>query len=178
MTIGVIILILMGLYLTMWYGALKTWACRVQEAWDLLQERYRRRYELIPGVQAAVRSGGAEVRDAMTAVRQAERTAQTAQQPGERLQAEKALTQALQTVFMRVAGSDIAGTQNVLEMQQEIADTQDQIQSAEQFYQGVATALNARAACFPGRRVARMVGIDPAETGMPLSQKSVSEKKT
>lgn len=179
MATGIIILILTGLYLMMWRENLKMWNRRTQDAWNLLQERYKHRSDLIPGVRAVLKKNGKTMQEALQHLTRCVQKTQGPLSVGERLRAERVLSQSLDDVLTQaMQNPNVAGTHNVLEMQMEIADTQELIQSAELFYDTVARAYNARLSYPPGHWAARRLSLLPAQTDEQMFQRPVLKKKT
>ena len=56
---------------------------------------------------------------------------------------------------------DLKANQNFLELQQELADTENKIQATRQFYNTVVMGLNTQIEQFPSNLVANMFGITP-----------------
>ena len=69
------------------------------------------------------------------------------------------MTPALQEVLARVeAYPDLKASQNFLDLQDELTNTEDRIAAARRFYNGNVRAYNTRVATFPSNLVAAMFG--------------------
>lgn len=76
--------------------------------------------------------------------------------------AEGELTGALKSIFaLSEAYPDLKANTNFLELQRELRDTEDKIQSARRFYNGNVLAYNTKIEQFPGNIIAGMFHFEP-----------------
>lgn len=132
---------------------------RTKEAWADIDVQLKRRYDLIPNLVAAVKGYAAHESAAFQNVTEARSRAMQAGTPGEKAQAENALTGTLKTLFaVAEAYPDLKANQNFLQLQQELGDTEDKIQAARRFYNGNVQDLNTAVQSFPSNVIAGMFG--------------------
>jgi len=152
----VIILILWAIFAYNHFVALVQ---RTKEAWADIDVQLKRRYDLIPNLVETVKGYAAHekgVFENVTAARANAMQAGTLQARGE---AENMLTGALGKLFaVAEAYPDLKANQNFLELQRELEDTENKIQSARRFYNGNVRDLNTALQRFPGNFIASIFG--------------------
>ncbi len=130
---------------------------RTEEAWADIDVQLKRRHDLIPNLIETVKGYAAHEKQVFENVTKARTKAIGAQGIGEKGQAENALTNTLKTLFA-VAESypDLKANANFLDLQRELADTENKIQAARRFYNGNVRDLNIKIENFPSRIIASM----------------------
>lgn len=158
-TIGVIAILL--LYVIAVYNGLIARRNQVREAWATVDTQLKRRYDLIPNLIETVRGAAKHESETLAAVTNARNIAMSATGPAS-ADAQNKLTQTLKSLFA-VAESypDLKANQNFLELQRELADTENKIQATRQFYNTVVMGLNTQIEQFPSNIIANMFGITP-----------------
>ncbi|HRR45735.1 MAG TPA: LemA family protein, partial [Candidatus Paceibacterota bacterium] len=79
-------------------------------------------------------------------------------------EAENALNQTLKSVFaLSESYPELKASQNFLELQRELTDTENKIQAARRFYNSNVLALNTKIETLPSNIVANMFNFKPAE---------------
>ncbi len=132
---------------------------RTKEAWADIDVQLKRRYDLIPNLVASVKGYATHESAAFQNVTEARSKAMQAGTPGEKAQAENALTGTLKSLFaVAEAYPDLKANQNFLQLQQELGDTEDKIQAARRFYNGNVQDLNTAVQSFPSNIIAGMFG--------------------
>ena len=82
----------------------------------------------------------------------------------EKGKAENQLSQTLKSLFaVAEAYPDLKANQNFLELQRQVADTEDKIQAARRFYNGNVRDLNTALQTFPGNVIADFFRFEPRE---------------
>ncbi len=162
MDIFKIILIIAGLFFV-WaifmYNSLITLRNRIKEAWSDIDVQLKRRYDLIPNLVETVKGYAAHEREVFEKVTEARTMAMGAKAPGERAEAENILTGTLKTLFAVSENyPELKASQNFLELQQELRDTEDKIQAARRFYNGNVRDYNTKIQTFPDILFARTLG--------------------
>lgn len=128
---------------------------RAKEAWADIDVQLKRRYDLIPNLVNTVKGYATHESSAFENVTKARATAMGAQTPEEKGKAENMLTGALKSIFaLAEAYPDLKANQNFLELQRELADTEDKIQAARRFYNTNVRDLNIGIESFPGNVIA------------------------
>lgn len=158
-TIAVIAVLL--LYFIALYNGLIARRNQVREAWATVDTQLKRRYDLIPNLIETVRGAAKHESETLAAVTSARNAAMSATGPMS-ADAQNKLTQTLKSLFA-VAESypDLKANQNFLELQRELADTENKIQATRQFYNTVVMGLNTQIEQFPSNIIANMFNITP-----------------
>jgi LemA protein len=135
---------------------------QVQASWAQVDVQLKRRYDLIPNLVESVKGYAAHERGTLDAVVSARSGAMAAAQaPGVagRAVAEDALTQALGRLFaLAEAYPDLKANQNFAALQAELANTEDKIAYARQFYNSAVQTLNTSVQTVPTNFVAGIGG--------------------
>jgi len=156
------ILMIMGILagaLILWiiviYNGLIRLKNRVDEAWSDIDVQLKRRYDLIPNLVSTVKGYATHEKDVFEKVTEARSRAINAGTMADHQQAENMLTGALKSVFA-VAESypELKANQNFLELQRELADTENKIQAARRFYNGNVRDFNIKIEVFPTNVIA------------------------
>ncbi len=156
-TLGIIVLVLV-IFIGI-YNSLVRRRTRVDEAWSDIEVQMKRRYDLIPNIVEAVKGYVAHEKSVLENVTKARTQAMGAQNPNERLQAENALTGTLKTLFAVAENyPDLKANANFLDLQRELADTENKLQSARRFFNSVVRDYNTMTQTFPSGMVASMFG--------------------
>ncbi len=131
---------------------------RAKEAWADIDVQLKRRYDLIPNLAETVKGYATHERTAFENVTAARARAMGAEQggnPGAIAEAENMLTGALKSLFaVAEAYPDLKANTNFIELQRELSDTENKIQAARRFYNGVVRDLNTAIQSFPGNIIA------------------------
>ena len=164
--VGVIVLLvaIAGIYLWATYNSLVTLNVRVDEAWSDITVQLKRRADLIPNLIDAVKGYAAHEKGVFEAVTQARAETLTAQGPAEASTAENHMQQALKSVFaVAEAYPQLQASQNFLQLQGELVDTEDKIQASRRFYNGGVRELNTKIKVFPNTLFVRGLGFNERE---------------
>lgn len=149
------------LYFVMVYNGLVARRNQAREAWATIDTQLKRRYDLIPNLVESVKGAAAHEKDTLTQVTAARTAAMKATGP-DKADAENKLTQTLKSLFaISESYPELRANANFLELQRELADTENKIQATRQFYNTTVMALNTQIEQFPSNIVARMFGIMP-----------------
>jgi LemA protein len=160
MVIGWIILVVIVVVIgwaIMAYNNLVRQRQLTQEGWSGIDVQLKRRADLIPNLMEAVKGYMAHERDTLEAVTKARTDAMAVQNgtPEQRAQAEGALSQALGRLFaVAEAYPDLKASQNFLQFQGELSNTENELQMARRYYNGTARDLNTAVQSFPGNIIA------------------------
>lgn len=149
------------------YNGLITLRNRTQEAWSDIDVQLKRRYDLIPNLVNTVKGYATHEKEVFEKVTQARANALNAEKAGDiagSAKAENMLSGALKSLFA-VAESypDLKANQNFLDLQQQLADTEDKIQASRRFYNGNVRDFNTKQEVFPTNIIANMFAFKKAE---------------
>jgi LemA protein len=159
MTIVVIVLLVLAALLLLYgivtYNRLVRLRTQSEEGFSDIDVQLKRRHDLIPNLVETVKGYAAHERATFENVTAARNAAVAASGPQEQARAENALTGALRQLFaVAEAYPDLKASQNFIELQDEITDTEDKIQAARRFYNMTVRDLNVAIDQFPSSVVA------------------------
>ena len=161
MALGTIILfliVLIGGWIVISYNRLVTLRNRAKEAWADIDVQLKRRYDLIPNLVEAVKGYAAHEKEVFEKVTEARTRAILAEKEGDVkkvAEAENFLSSTLKTLFAVVENyPDLKASQNFLELQRELRDTEDKIMYARRFYNANVRDLNTAIESFPTNIIA------------------------
>ena len=161
------ILVLVMLWAVGAYNSLIRLRFRVKEAWSDIDVQLKRRYDLIPNVVETVKGYASHEREAFENVTKARANALGAEQKGnpkEMAQAENALSGTLKTLFAIAENyPDLKANANFLDLQRELADTENKIQASRRFYNSNVMEYNTRIHLFPTRIIANSFRFEKME---------------
>lgn len=133
-TISILVVAAAG-YVFLAYNGLVRRRNQVKEAWSDIDVQLKRRHDLIPNLIETVKGYAAHEREAFESVTTARARALGAQTPADKAEAENMLTGALKSIFaVAEAYPDLKANTNFVELQRELADTENKIQAARRFY--------------------------------------------
>ena len=157
--IVVVVAIAVGIYLWATYNALVTLNVRVDEAWSDITVQLKRRADLIPNLIETVKGYAAHESKVFEQVTKARAAALGAGDPSSAAAAENMMQSALKSIFaVAEAYPQLQASQNFLELQSELVDTEDKIQASRRFYNGGVRELNTKIQLFPNTLFAKNLG--------------------
>ena len=175
------IIAILVVFLVVVYNSLVRLRNMVDEAWNQISVQLKRRHDLIPNLVNAVKGYMDFEQETLTRVIEARNQAVTAQEAGpgnagQAAQAENFLTGALRQLFALVENyPDLKANQNVLDLQEELTTTENQIGFSRQHYNATVREFNTSIQTFPNVLIAGMFGfgerdyfqIEEADTAVP-----------
>src|SRR3972149_3411867 len=162
--IGLAVLVLLVLGALVLYNGLVRGRLQVREGWSGGQVQLQRRADLVPNLVETVKGYAAHERGVFESVTQARSQLQSATTPGEAGQAHHALTQALRSLFaVAEAYPDLKASQNFRDLQAQLAETEDKIAYARNYYNSLVLRYNSRVSTIPGVLVAHLFDFTEAE---------------
>lgn len=162
--IVVVLVLVIGIYLWATYNSLVTLNVRVDEAWSDITVQLKRRADLIPNLIEAVKGYAAHEKAVFENVTKARAETLSAQGPAEAGAAENHMQQALKSIFaVAEAYPQLQASQNFLQLQSELVDTEDKIQASRRFYNGGVRELNTKIKVFPNTLFVRSLGFHERE---------------
>lgn len=151
--------IIVGIYLWATYNSLVTLKVRVDEAWSDITVQLKRRADLIPNLIETVKGYASHERGVFEAVTKARAESLSAQGPAEASVAENHLQEALKSIFaVAEAYPQLQASQNFLQLQGELVDTENKVQAARRFFNGGVRELNTKIKVFPNNAWAKKLG--------------------
>lgn len=162
--VAVGIIVILGIYVWATYNSLVTLRVRVDEAWSDIAVQLKRRADLIPTLVETVKGYAAHERGVFESVTQARAETISAQGPAEASVAEGHMQQALKSIFaVAEAYPQLQASQNFLQLQSDLVDTENKIQAARRFFNGGVRELNTKIQIFPNNIFAKMFGFTARE---------------
>lgn len=153
-----IVIIVVILWLVLAYNGLVQTRNRAQEAYSDIDVQLKRRYDLIPNLVSTVQGYAAHEKTVFEDVTKARSTAMQATGPA-KAAAENQLSSTLKSLFAVAENyPDLKANQSFLSLQNELTDTEDKIQAARRFYNGMVRDLNTKIQVFPTNIFANMFG--------------------
>ncbi len=147
------------------YNRFITHKNRADEAWADIEVQLKRRYDLIPNLVNTVKGYATHESGTLEKVIAARNSAmQSSGTSSAHAEAENALSGALKSVFaLAESYPDLKANTNFLELQRELSDTENKIQSARRFYNGNVRDYNTMLQVFPSNVIANMFKFDKKE---------------
>ncbi|KKU48572.1 MAG: LemA family protein [Parcubacteria group bacterium GW2011_GWA2_46_9] len=128
---------------------------RVKEALSDIDVQLKRRYDLIPNVVETVKGYAKHESQVFENVTKARTEAMGAKGLAEKAEKENMLSNTLKTLFaVSESYPDLKANANFLDLQRELADTENKIQASRRFYNGNIMALNTAMDTFPSNIIA------------------------
>lgn len=159
----IIILAVVGvvvLWLIYTFNRLVVFRTRSKEALSDIDVQTKRRYDLIPNLVNTVKGYMEHEKSVLENVTRARTEVMSS--PGdalEKAEKENALSNTLKTLFAVAENyPNLKANANFLDLQRELADTENKIQAARRFYNSNVRDLNIKIETFPARLVAGMFG--------------------
>jgi LemA protein len=152
------------LWLIFTFNSLVRRRYRVREAWSDIDVQLKRRYDLIPNLVESVKGYMAHERGVFEKVTEARTRALGAQNKTEKADAENILSGTLKTLFAVSENyPELKANANFLDLQRELADTENKIQAARRFYNANVMDYNTKTETFPTNLIAGGLGFKKEE---------------
>lgn len=137
---------------------------RVSEAWSDIDVQLKRRYDLIPNLMETVKGYMKHEEGVLVKVTEARNMAMNATGTEAKGKAENALSETLKSLFAVAENyPDLKASQNFLQLQDEISDTENKIQASRRFYNGNVRDFNTKIQVFPNNMIANTLGFKAFE---------------
>jgi LemA protein len=158
---GVIAIIVVWLIVS--YNTLVSLRNKAQEAWSDIDVQLKRRYDLIPNLVETVKGYAEHEKGVFENVTKARAAAMQTTGP-QKAEAENQLSATLKTLFAVAENyPQLKANENFLALQNELTDTEDKIQAARRFYNGMVRDLNTKVQMFPTNIIANAFGFGKME---------------
>ena len=157
--IVVAVLLVVGIWLMGVYNGLARLRVAAQAAWSGIDVELKRRHDLIPNLVETVKGYASHERGTLEAVISARAKAVSAGGIDQKIAAEGELTQTLgRLMAIAEAYPDLKANTNFLQLQGELATTEDRIGRSRTGYNGAAGTFNTQVVIFPNNLIAGMFG--------------------
>ena len=172
------IVVIVGIFVWATYNGLITLRIRVDEAWSDITVQLKRRLDLIPNLVETVKGYAKHEKGVFEAVTEARANVLNAKGVKETAAAENQFESTLKSLFaVSEAYPDLKASQNFVELQQELVDTEDKIQASRRFYNGGVRDLNTKIQTFPSNLIAGIFGFKNREFfELDEAEQKVAEK--
>ncbi|HKY09591.1 MAG TPA: LemA family protein [Candidatus Binatia bacterium] len=158
------IIFVLGIWIISTYNGLTALRMRIQNAWRQIDVQLKRRYDLIPNLVETVKGYMQHEQDTLQKVIEARSQAMGSKGAKEAAEAESVLNQSLGKIFALMENyPDLKANKNVLDLQEELTTTENQITFARQYYNDLVTQYNTKQQVFPSNMLASFFGFKPSE---------------
>jgi LemA protein len=161
--VGIVVLLLLAAIFS--YNRFVSQRNLIRNAWANIDTELRRRYDLIPNLVESVKGYAAHEREVFEEVARTRATAmQATGSPAQQAQAEGPFVQALGRLFAVAENyPQLRATENFQQLQGELSNTEDRIQTSRRFYNNNVQDYNRRVQQFPSMFIARMFSFKEEE---------------
>jgi LemA protein len=126
-----------------------------QSAWSDIDVQLKKRYDLVPNLVETVKGYAAHERTLLEKLTAARSVGMQASGPAETAKAENLFRDSLKSLFaVTEAYPDLKANQNFLQLQAQLKDLEDGIESARRYYNAVVRDFNTAVEQFPSNLVA------------------------
>jgi LemA protein len=173
--LGVVVLLLVWAVLA--YNSLVRLRNEAEQGWANIDVQLRRRADLIPNLVETVKGYASHERETFDEVTRARVALQQAQTPAEASTANAQATAATgKLIAVAEAYPELKASQNFLELQEELTDTEDKIAAARRYYNATVLRFNTKVQSFPtllvagpaGFRVKELFELEDAAAAQPV----------
>jgi len=161
--LGIIVIVALGAVVS--YNRFVSQKQQIKDAWANIDTELRRRYDLIPNLVETVKGYASHEREVFENVTKARAVATAATgSPAEQAAAEGPFVAAMRQLFAVAENyPELKANQNFLALQQELANTEDRLQTARRFYNSNVRDYNRRVQAFPSSLMANSFHFEVAE---------------
>jgi len=153
-----IVIAVVVVWLVFTYNGLVRLRMRAKEAISDIDVQLKRRFNLIPNLVESVKGYMAHERGVLENVTKARAAVAGGGDPLERAENENILSGTLKTLFAVAENyPDLKANANFLDLQRELADTENKIQASRRFYNTTVRDLNTKIKTFPTNLIAGML---------------------
>ena len=153
-----------GLLILGIYNGLIRARVRSREAWSGIDVQLKRRMSLIPNLVETVKGYAAHEKEVLENVTRARAQLEQAGGAAQAAQADNVLTSTLRTLFAVSENyPDLKANENFLAVQKELADVEEKVAFARQFYNRNVMDFNTRIQVFPSVIIANMFNFERFE---------------
>jgi LemA protein len=158
-------LLLLAVIWMIWtYNALVSLRHLIENAWKQIDVQLKRRYDLIPNLVDTVKGYMKYEQETLQKVIEARSKAMASTSVKETAEAESVLTQTLGKIFALMENyPELKSNQNVLQLQEELTTTENQLAFARQHYNDLVMRFNMKQEVFPSNMIASFFRFRPSE---------------
>ena len=146
--VGIVVVVCLLLWST--YNGLISSKLRVQEAFSHIDVQLKRRSDLIPNLIETVKGYAKHEKELLTAITKARTSLMSAKGVAEKAKANNQLADTLKSLFAVSENyPNLKANENFLNLQEELADTENKIAYAREFYNSTVMDYNTKLLVFP-----------------------------
>lgn len=166
--LNLIVFLVVILVILVWTGCVYNGLVKLrnlkEEGWSGMDVQLKRRFDLIPNLVECVKGYAAHEKETLENVTAARSAVQNAgNDPSARMQAENMLTDTLRSLFAVAENyPNLKANQNFLQLQEQLAVMENDIQSSRKYYNGTVRELNTTIQKFPTVLIAHLLGFEKA----------------
>lgn len=158
------IVVLLGLFLWVTYNSLITAKVRVQEAFSHIDVQLKRRSDLIPNLVETVKGYAKHEKNLLTELTKARTSLMSAKGVEAKAKANSQLSETLKSLFAVSENyPTLKANENFLSLQEELADTENKVAYARQFYNSTVMDYNTKLMVFPTNIFGGLLHFTPSE---------------
>ncbi|MBC7764546.1 LemA family protein [Microbacteriaceae bacterium] len=161
--IVIVIIVAITAFVAAMYNSLVKLNVKAREAWSGITVQLKRRADLIPNLVESVKGYAAHESGVFERVTEARSSIMnaTSQGPEAAAKADGELTGALKSLFAVAENyPDLKASQNFLDLQAQVTDTEDKISASRRFYNSNVSEFNQKRKVFPTNVFANMLGFN------------------
>jgi len=148
-------------YVKATYNSMVTLDEDINNKWAQVETQLQRRYDLIPNLVETVKGYASHEKEVLTEVTQARASVGGAKTVDEKMAANNQLAGALSRLLLVVERyPDLKANQNFIQLQDELAGTENRIAVERKRYNDAVSILNAKVRTFPANLVASALNIE------------------
>jgi LemA protein len=137
---------------------------RVSQSWSDVDVQLMRRHDLVPRLVEIVKGYAGHEKALLASLAELRAASQQQASPAARGETEKSVASGVSRLVALVeAYPDLKASGNFLQLQQQLAETENQIQYARRYYNGAVNLYNNRLQRFPDLLIASGFGFQPRE---------------
>lgn len=158
------VVFLLALSFLYYFNRFTTLGNRIDNSLSQIDVQLKRRADLIPNLLSTVKGYAKHETAAIKSVTDARKALVSAKGIVDKVKANNQLESALKTIFAIAEGyPDLKANTNFLELQRELASTEDRVAYSRQYYNDSILRYNDSCKTFPGLFFARIYGKKPRE---------------
>lgn len=172
-----LLVVIVGIAVYVWsvYNSLATGKVRIKEAFSGIDVQLKRRIDLIPNLIETVKGYAKHEKELLENVTKARTSLMHAKTLSQKAESNNMLSDTLKSLFAVSENyPELKANQNFLNLQEELADTENKIAYSRQFYNSNVRDFNTTLVNFPSAAIGRMFGFAEVE----FFEASEEEKKT
>jgi LemA protein len=168
MLTAIVSILAMGAALVLWFVAIYNTLIKLrnmkEEGWSGIDVQLKRRSNLIPNLLESVKGYMGHERSVLEKVTELRTQSMNATSVETKIAAESALTRSLGKLFAVAENyPELKASQNFMDLQQQLAELENEIQMARRYYNGTVRNLNVGIETFPNSIVAGMFNFEKGE---------------